>query len=377
MTSYLNPRTGTTWPTDVALSVAPDDGGYLDLSPGVGLSPDMIAPTAQGLWRYRDAIRLPDAANVVSLGEGWTPMLRRAWRGFPLLVKCEHMMPTGSFKDRGVVVLTNYLAQSGIRTFLEDTSGNTGSSMASYAAALGLRARIVMPDTAPEAKRIHPRFMGAEVIEVSGGREAAAARIAAEKKSTFYAGHNWQPYFLEGIKTLAFEIWEQFSFGVPDVVVVPVGQGSNIMGCHIGFAELVRRGAIGRMPRLYGIQSRNCSPYAQAFRSPDHKVPADFKAVATIADGIASQVPVRLPNVIAAATASGGAIDMVSEEQIIAAWKDAAALGLFVEPTGAVALAGVTSLVAQGHIRNGEQVVAVTTGTGLKAVSRAAQELAQ
>jgi threonine synthase len=372
---YRNPRTDETWPIDVALSVSPDDQGYLDLTPGDGLTPDMIDATAIGLWRYAAAIRLPAVAPIVSLGEGWTPLLERRWRDVPVAIKCEHMMPTGSFKDRGVAVLLNYLAQTGIRRFLEDTSGNTGSSMASYAAALGLEARIVMPDTAPEAKRVHPRFMGAEVIEVAGGREAAASRIALERQTTFYAGHNWQPFFIEGIKTLAFEIWEQSGFEAPDVVVVPVGQGSNLMGCHIGFGELLRRRQIGGMPRLFGVQARNCAPYASAFNAADHHVPADFHARPTIADGIASERPVRLSNVLAAASDTGGIITDVEEEQIVRAWKDVARLGLFVEPTGAVALAGATQLIEQGLIGRGERIVVVTTGTGLKAVAKAADAL--
>jgi threonine synthase len=374
-TRYLNPRTHETWPIDLPLSVAPDDQGYLDLTPGDGLTPARIDPKAMGLWRYASAIRLPKPAEVVSLGEGWTPLLDRRWRDVPISIKCEHMMPTGSFKDRGVVVLLNYLAQTGIRRFLEDTSGNTGSSMASYAAALGLEARIVMPDTAPEAKRVHPRFMGAEVIETSGGREAAASRIALERQNTFYAGHNWQPFFIEGIKTLAFEIWEQLGFAAPDVVVVPVGQGSNLMGCHIGFGELLRRGEIARMPKLFGVQARNCAPYASAFKAADHQVPAGFTARPTIADGIASERPVRLPNVLAAAAETGGIITEVEEQDIVGAWRDVARFGLFVEPTGAVALAGTTQLIEQGLIRPEERIVVVTTGTGLKAVAKAAAAL--
>lgn len=374
-TRYRNPRTGACWNIDKALSIAPDDQGYLDLTPGDGLTPEMIDTGAMGLWRYAAAIRLPSAEPIVSLGEGWTPLLERHWRETSIAIKCEHMMPTGSFKDRGVAVLLNYLAQTGITRFLEDTSGNTGSSMASYAAALGLEARIVMPDTAPEAKRVHPRFMGAEVIEVSGGREAAASRIALERQTTFYAGHNWQPFFIEGIKTLAFEIWEQCSFEAPDVVVVPVGQGSNLMGCHIGFGELLRRGQINRVPRLFGVQARNCAPYAAAFNAADHQVPSDFRALATIADGIASERPVRLPNVLAAAAVTGGIITEVEEEQIVRAWKDVARLGLFVEPTGAVALAGTTQLIEQGLIGRNERTVVVTTGTGLKAIAKAAGAL--
>ena len=369
---YLNPRTGATWPTEAALSVAPDDQGYLDLTPGEGLSPTMIEKNAPGLWRYRAAIRLPSNAPIVSLGEGLTPLLQRSWRDVPVAIKCEQMMPTGSFKDRGVAVLLNYLAQTGIMRFLEDTSGNTGSSMASYAAALRMEARIVMPDSAPEAKRVHPRFMGAEVIEVSGGREAAARRIAIEKQSTFYAGHNWQPYFIEGIKTLAFEIWEQCGFVAPDVVIVPVGQGSNLMGCHIGFGELLRSGQIDKIPRLFGVQASHCAPYALAFAAIDHAVPGDFEAQPTIADGIASEVPVRLPNVIAAATQTGGVITTTSEEHIIAAWQEIAQLGLFVEPTAAVALAGLTQLIDEKLIDRAERIVAVTTGSGLKAVAKAA-----
>ena len=372
---YLNVRTGARWPLRPALSVAPDDGGYVNLTAGDGIARDAIDQARPGLWRYAAAIRLPDVHAVRSLGEGFTPLLPWRWDGAEIALKCEHLMPSGSFKDRGVAVLLNYLAQAGITAFLEDTSGNTGASMASYAALLGLSATIVMPDSAPLAKRVHPRFMGARVIEVAGGRQAAADRVEQEKRHLFYAGHNWQPFFLEGILTVAFEIWEQLGFAAPDVVITPLGQGSNLMGLRNGFQEQFARGEIDRVPILYGIQAANCAPYAAALRAGG-AVPAGWSAEPTIADGIATQVPVRLPDVLAAATASGGDLVTVSEAEIVAAWRAAATHGLFVEPTGAVGLAGLSRLLRDDRVRGSDRIVVLTTGTGLKAIERAQAHLA-
>ncbi|MDH3700138.1 MAG: threonine synthase [Alphaproteobacteria bacterium] len=363
---YINPRTSATWPVDTALWRAPDDSGYINLTPGEGLSRDAIDGAAHSLWRYGAAIRLP-AQEYQSLGEGWTPMVPSHWRDTPVLMKSEHLMPSGSFKDRGVAVMLNYLRQVGVREIMEDSSGNGGASVATYGAALDFDCRILVPASAPAPKRYQMAAMGAEVVAVPGSRDDVAQAALDQADSRFYAGHNYQPYFLEGTKTLAFEIWEQLGFEAPDCVIIPLGKGSNVMGCHLGFAELLGRGEIDRMPRLYGVQAANAAPYYAAYAA-DSEEPVPIEAMPTIADGIASAKPVRLREVLAAMRPTGGACLAVTEEEIIDALRDFSAKGFFVEPTTAAAGAGLGKLLADGRVRRDERIVMILTGSGLKAV---------
>ncbi len=370
---YVNPRTGARWSGNRPLWRAPDDGGYVDLVPGKGLAPEAIDRAARSIWRYRRAIRIA-APPKVTLGEGWTPLLPGTWEGRKVLVKCDHLMPSGSFKDRGTAVMLNYLAGLGIGEILEDSSGNAGASIATYAAALGLGCRVFVPATAPAAKRAQIAAMGAEVVAVEGGREDVATAALAAARSTFYASHNRQPFFLEGMRTLAFEIWEQLGFRAPDCIVAPLGQGSLIMGCHLGFCELLARGAVEAVPRLYGVQAARCAPFHKAFVAGAAEV--ELAVRPTIADGIASERPVRLAEVLAAVHRTKGAILAVEEEEIVAALRRLCGMGYFVEPTSAVAGAGLSRLFADRQIGADETVVVILTGSGLKAVDKIGQALA-
>ncbi len=365
---YVNPRTGALWPTDEALWKAPDDGGYLNLTVGGGLTPDDIDRGEHSLWRYRAALRLP-GPPAVTLGAGWTPLLRVDWDGAPVRMKADYLMASGSFKDRGIAVMLNYLQQVGVTSVMGDSSGNAGASAATFAAALGLACRIFVPASAPAAKKIQMAAMGAEVTPIEGSRDDVAAAALAAAQDVFYAGHNHQPFFLEGTKTLAFELWEQLGFRAPDCVIAPLGQGSNIMGSHIGFAELLARGQIDALPRIYAIQAAHCAPYHAAYQSGGDAA-APIVAKPTIADGIASATPVRLREVLAAVRESGGAILAVEEDEIVSALAKFGQRGLFVEPTSAAAGAGLSRLLASGAIRPGETIAVVLTGTGLKAVEK-------
>ena len=367
-THYLNPRTGATWPTTRALWKAPDDGGYVNLTPGNGLSPSDIEYHENSLWRYGAAVRLPKLPEA-TLGAGWTPLLETDWDGFPVRMKTDYLMASGSFKDRGTAVMLNYLKQVGVKAILEDSSGNAGASAATYAAALGLECRIMVPASAPTAKKIQMAAMGADVIAIEGTRDDVANAALAESENTFYASHNHQPYFLEGTKTLAFELWEQLGFRAPDCVVAPLGQGSNIMGSHLGFTELLAAGQIEHLPRIYAVQAANCAPYHAAFESNDEAI-KPFPAQPTIADGIASATPVRLREVLAAVRDSGGAITTATENEIVLGCSKLARLGFFIEPTTGAVGAGLTKLISQGAIRAGETVAAVLSGSGLKAVEK-------
>jgi len=366
--NYIDPATGATYPTDTARWCS-DTGGYLNLASGAGLKRADIDTTRHSVWRYAKAIAVDDK-HAVTMGEGWTPLTCGQWNGgnhtAEIMFKLEFMMPTGSFKDRGMTVMMSYLKSRGIDHVLEDSSGNAGASLSAYAAAAGLRCRILVPETASYPKIAQIAACGADVVTIRGTRQDVADAAMRMGKEIFYASHNWQPFFAEGTKTLAYELWEQLGFRAPDNVVVPLGYGSNVAGCERGFGELMRNGEITKMPRIFGVQAANCAPYFNAFRAGvDYLVPTEVTP--TIAEGIASSKPTRVIEALRAVRDSGGSIVAVSEAEIVDALGTLAHKGLYVEPTSAAAAAGLTQLLESGAIKPGESTVLVLTGTGLKA----------
>ena len=345
-----------------------DCGAPLELDPAPGLNRRDIAAREASLWRYAAALALQRPPRV-SLGEGWTPLVRREWDGAAMWFKLESQMPTGSFKDRGTAVMLNHLIEVGVGPIHEDSSGNAGSSIATYAAAAGISCRIYVPAAAPRAKLVQIAACGAEVCAVPGTRQAVTDAALAAVGESFYASHNWQPFFIEGTQTLAFELWEQLGYRLPDNILVPTGYGSNILGLERGFDELERRGEITRRPRLFAVQAANCAAFAAAWEAgADGLVP--FPAGATVADGIATQQPVRPREVLRALRGSRGGVVAVGEDEIAPALRALGRCGLFVEPTAATAGAALSRLLRDGTICADETTVAVLTGHGLKAAER-------
>jgi threonine synthase len=362
--NYVDIVTGRRYPIDVPRWQS-DEGNGVDLEPSPGITRDRIDPSRRSLWRYAAAMAVP-FDGAVTLGEGWTPLLPGPWQGLDLLWKLEYVMPTGSFKDRGMTAMVTYLKQRGVTEVLEDSSGNAGASLSTYAAAAGMRCRIMVPASASYPKIAQMAAHGADVVAVSGTRQDVADAALREADRMFYASHNRQPFFLEGTKTLAYELWEQLGFRAPDNVIVPVGYGANVLGCERGFAELMRAGEIDRMPRIFGVQAANVSPLSQAF---DEGLD-DFKAITpqpTLAEGIASQRPTRGRAILRAVRESHGRILAVTEEEIVSALRSLAMMGFYVEPTCASVGAALGRLIEDRDIRGGETTVAVLTGTGLKA----------
>ena len=361
---YVDPSTGQTYPLSEARWRA-DTGHHLNLAPGPGLTRRDIDPAYRSLWRYARGL-LIGAEHAVSLGEGWTPLIAGEWHGAPVHYKLEFMMPTGSFKDRGMTVMVSYLKSRGVARVLEDSSGNAGASLSAYAAAAGLACRILVPETASYPKIAQIAACGADVVVIRGSRQEVAEAALRQSAEIFYASHNWQPFFVEGTKTLAWELWEQAGFHAPDNLVVPLGYGSNVLGADRGFDELARSGELTRRPRLFGVQAARCAPYAAAFRAGvEHLVSAEIAP--TVAEGIATARPTRVAEVLRAVRDSGGSIVAVEEAEIVQALRELARRGLYVEPTSAVAAAGLSRLLASGVIRPQEYTVLVLTGSGLKA----------
>jgi threonine synthase len=365
--TYRCPACGAEYPTLQARWRC-DCGKPLDLGPGHGLGRGEIASGEASLWRYAAALALT-APPRVTLGEGWTPLVRRLWQGAEVLFKLESQMPTGSFKDRGTAVMLNHLIEVGVGQVHEDSSGNAGASLATYAAAAGIPCRIYVPATAPGAKLVQIAAAGADLRPVSGSRGAVAEAALAAGRESFYASHNWQPFFIEGTKTLAFELWEQLGFRAPDNILVPTGYGSNILGLERGFDELERSGEIATRPRLFAVQAANCAALAAASEAGDDRF-VPFAARPTIADGIASPRPIRIAAVLRALRRSAGGVVAVAETEIMPALAALGRLGLFVEPTAATAAAALTNLLRDGSITPNQTTVVVLTGHGLKAAER-------
>jgi threonine synthase len=344
-----------------------DDGSPLMVSALGGITRDDVDRVERSQWRYRAALPVR-VERPVSLGEGCTPMLTTDVAGFPMLVKPEWFNPTASFKDRGTTVMMSVLAQQGFTEILEDSSGNGGSSVAAYAAAASVSAKILAPASTSPAKIVQSQIHGADLELVPGDRTATSDEAIRQAAERCYASHNWHPFFLQGTKLLAYEIWEDLGFVAPDCVVVPAGSGSLVLGCFLGFSELVASGAIRAIPRILVVQPENCSPLAAAFAVG---LPActdgDWKP--TLAEGASITRPVRDREVLAAVRSSGGGFQTVEEDDIPPAMLSLAAKGLYAEPTSSLVAAAIPGFIARGLLNAGETAVTVLTGSGLKAAS--------
>jgi threonine synthase len=368
MQSYLDPRTGRTWPLD-APRWCGDAREPLLLTERRGIGRDDIATGDRSIWRYAAAFPWMPKAPI-SMGEGRTPLVEHALPGGTALLKCEWFMPTGSFKDRGASVMLSLLRDQGVTSVLEDSSGNGGAAVSAYAAAGGMKATIFVPASTSPAKTVQSRAAGAAIELIPGSRQDCADAALRKATEIFYASHNWHPFFLEGTKTLAYELWEDLGFRAPDHVIVPCGAGSNVLGCWLGFGELLRAGRIGRLPRIWAAQPANCGPIARAALGLPTAEPRP-----TIAEGTAIAQPLRLPECLRALKESEGGAVLLDEEEIARAALSLARRGVYVEPTCAQAAAAHGRLREAGKIGAAETAVVVLTGTGLKATPRYAQML--
>ena len=310
--------------------------------------------SGHGLWRYRADIAV--AGDPVTLGEGATPIV--AYENYRL--KLEGISPTGSFKDRGAATAITAARSAGASVVVEDSSGNAGAAIAAYAAAAGLRARIFAPDDIVPVKAKAIQILGAELIKISGPRSAVTEAARAAALDAYDAGHARDDAFLEGTKTIAYELFEELGDELHDVIT-PVGQGTVLIGMAMGFADLVSAGRLSKAPRLHGVQSEACAPLV---RGASIGRPAPVVRQPSIADGIRIPEPTRAERSYNAVRYSGGRWIAVSEDAIERAWRDAARVGLLMEPTSATAIAGARALnLAPGS-------VVIITGSGLKAIER-------
>jgi threonine synthase len=309
--------------------------------------------------------------EAITLGEGNTPSvsLRNVSEHLSaevIYAKLESMNPTGSFKDRGTAVMMSVAAELGVAEVVEDSSGNAGASVAAYAARAGIQAHIFAPASAPAAKLEQIAVYGAQAHLIEGDRQAVtdAATEFANRNSLVYASHNLSPFFTEGTKTFAYEIAKQFDGDPPRHIVIPVGNGSLLIGAYRGFREMLHTGRINVIPRLHAIQASAVMPLVSAFIDNSQLAPAVQN---TIAGGIAVANPPRLRQCLRALRGSGGSAVAVEERDILL-WQRRLAQreGVFIEPTSAAAFAGVEALVTGDKIRREESILVAATGFGLK-----------
>jgi threonine synthase len=328
----------------------------------------------RSLWRYAEALGLENSGNAVTLGEGFTPLVCAEPGRNSVFFKLDYLCPTGSFKDRGCAVMISKLKEWRISEIVEDSSGNAGAAVAAYSAAAGIRANIYIPQSASAGKAAQIGIYGANLIRVQGTREDTTRAALEAAQSSFCASHNWSPYFVAGLKSLAFEVAEQLEWKAPDWVVAPVGGGGLILGLYRGFTELLEAGLIHKLPRLIAVQAEQCAPVYQAWAANLIEVPPIEKRD-TVAEGISISQPIQGKDILKAVRGTNGLVRTVSDAAIWEALRTLGKKGIYVEPTAAAAPAAVIGMIAEGILSPHETVVVELTGIGLKATDKILQQL--
>ena len=354
------------------------------------LTPGSLASRESSLWRYREVLPVDDPANVVTFGEGWTPLLRadKLAASLPiklnLLIKDEGQNPTQSFKARGMTAAISMAKELGVRKVAVPSAGNAAGAMAAYAARAGMEAFIFMPSDTPRANIVECEQTGAHVTLVDG-LITACGKIVAERKE----GEGWfdvstlkEPYRVEGKKTMGYELVEQLAdsklqfagssqsklkFALPDIIIYPTGGGTGLIGMWKAFDEMEQMGWIdSRRPRMVTVQSATCAPIVRAFESGE-RFADEFENASTVASGL--RVPKAIGDflILDAIRASGGTAIAVSDSELVKAVGEiGAAEGIFAAPEGAACLPALRKLIDQVLVKEDETVVLFNTGSGIK-----------
>lgn len=348
------------------------------------LTPDRLSDREASLWRYREVLPVADDDNIVTLAEGWTPLIRaeRLAATLPvevdLFIKDEGQNPTQSFKARGMAAAISMAKELGVTKVAVPSAGNAASAMAAYAAAAGMEAHIFMPSDTPRANVVECRQMGAHVTLVDG-LITDCGRIVAERREAegwFDLSTLKEPYRVEGKKTMGYELFEHFSSiqdpksktqNLPNVIIYPTGGGTGLIGMWKAFDEMEQMGWIGpERPRMVTVQSATCAPIVRAFDSGE-RFADEFENAATVAAGL--RVPKAIGDflILDAIRASGGTAVAVTDAELTEAVAEIGrTTGIFPAPEGAACLPALRKLIAAGLVTEGESVVLFNTGSGIK-----------
>jgi len=341
----------------------PSCGHPLDVQLDFNFEPDKIRTGNYSVWRYEQFFPYAQERKIITLSEGWTPLVRFSDNVY---VKLESANPTGSFKDRGSTVLVSALhelIEEAGGYISEDSSGNAGASMAAYAARAGLKARIYVPENVAGPKFNQIQFYGARVTKVSGGRARVAEEAQKVERRKFYVGHILHPLFRDGIRSLAYELFEQFGWSIPEHIYLPVSAGTLLLGMISGFKHLSDSGGIEVLPRIVACQTRQVSPLYHLFKGLNYDPP---ETVTSVADALVSVKPPLLDMMVKRLKEVKGDAVMVGEDEIMEAFLELARKGFFVEPSSAVAYAGYKKHLGSDEVSKEDKVAIVLTGNGLK-----------
>ena len=344
------------------------------------VTPGEIAARENNLWRWREVLPVHETKNIVTLGEGGTPLLHAVRLGealglTKLYIKDESVNPTGTFKARGLVVAVARAIELGVDEFVVPTAGNAGGALAAYAARAGRPAHVYMPDDAPPVNIAEVKMSGADLVLVKGliGDAGRMAAEDGEKNGWFDVSTLKEPYRIEGKKTMGYELALQFApspdwqWELPEVIIYPAGGGTGLIGMWKAFDEMERLGWIGDgRPRMVVVQSDGCAPIVRAFHD-GAETAEPWEDAQTLAAGIRVPAAVGDRLMLTALRESKGTAVAVPDEDIMAAQAQmAAAEGIFAAPEGAACLTAAIKLVEDGWIESDERVVLFNTGTGMK-----------
>jgi threonine synthase len=340
----------------------------------VTLTKESLVGRRTDLWRYREVLPVADDTNIVSLGEGWTPLLHAERLGKKLgirklYIKDESQNPTQSFKARGMSAAVSMAKELGAQKLAVPSAGNAAGALAAYAARAGLECFIFMPRDTPRANLVECEQTGAEITLIDGLITDCGAEVARRKEAEgwFDVSTLKEPYRVEGKKTLGYELAEQLKWELPDVIIYPTGGGTGLIGMWKAFDEMERMGWIGSArPRMVTVQANGCAPIVRAF-AEGKRFADEFPNAETVASGL--RVPKAIGDflILDAIRASGGTAISVTDEELLAATREiGAAEGIFCAPEGAACLPALRKLLADDAVKINDRVVLFNTGAGVK-----------
>jgi threonine synthase len=338
------------------------------------LTKESLPGRPTSLWRYREVLPVAREENVVSFGEGWTPLLRARRLGEQLgmsrlFIKDEGQNPTQSFKARGMTAAVSMAKELGARKLAVPSAGNAAGALAAYAARAGLEAHIFMPKDTPRANVVECERTGAHVTLMDGLITDCGAEVGRRKDAEgwFDVSTLKEPYRVEGKKTMGYELAEQFDWTLPDVIVYPTGGGTGLIGMWKAFDEMERMGWIDdKRPRMVTVQAAGCAPIVRAFEQGE-RFAEEFPDAHTTASGL--RVPRAIGDFLildALRESNGTAVAVTDDELLAAASEIGAAEGIFAAPEGAACLPALRKLLDAGQVQRDERVVLFNTGAGVK-----------
>lgn len=341
---------------------------------GRSLTKESLSSRRADMWRFREVLPVESDENVVTLGEGWTPLLRTDRLGQKLglgnlYIKDESQNPTQSFKARGMTTAVSMAKELGARKLAVPSAGNAAGALAAYSARAGLECFIFMPRDTPRANVVECEQTGAHVILMDGLITDCGAEVGRRKESEgwFDVSTLKEPYRIEGKKTLGYELAEQLDWTLPDVIVYPTGGGTGLIGMWKAFDEMEKLGWIGpERPRMVTVQAAGCAPIVRAFEE-GKRFADEFPNAATVASGL--RVPRAIGDflILDALRESGGTAIAVTDEELLAATREIGAIeGLFCAPEGAACLPALRKMIETGEVTREEHVVLFNTGAGVK-----------